>query len=114
MHGVQTTVVEIDPAVHRLAVDYFALPKNHTAIIEDATVFVKKDLLRIEQEQKIDSNKDGRYNYIVHDVFTGGAEPIDLFTVEFIQTLSDLLQPNGVIAIVCFNAVHIFSPLILD
>jgi spermidine synthase len=109
MHGVQTTIVEIDPAVHRLAVDYFSLPKNHSAVIEDATIFVKKDLLRIEQEQKSNPSQDGRYNYIIHDVFTGGAEPIDLFTVEFIQSLSDLLKPNGVIAIVC---LHIFLPLL--
>ena len=91
--------MEIDPVVHSLATEYFALPKNHTAVIEDATVFVKKDKLRVEQEEK--ASRDGRYDYIVHDVFTGGAEPIDLFTVEFIQSLSDLLKPTGSIAIVC-------------
>ena len=40
------------------------------------------------------------YDYIIHDVFTGGAEPIDLFTREFIMGLSDLLTPDGIIAIV--------------
>jgi hypothetical protein len=36
----------------------------------------------------------------VHDVFTGGAEPVDLFTLEFLQSLGRVLKPNGVIAIV--------------
>lgn len=40
------------------------------------------------------------YDYIIHDVFTGGAEPIDLFTREFIMGLSDLLRSDGVVAIV--------------
>ena len=41
-----------------------------------------------------------KFDYIVHDVFTGGAEPVDLFTVEFISNLKALLTPNGVVAIV--------------
>lgn len=40
------------------------------------------------------------YDYIVHDVFTGGAEPLALFTLEFLQGLSALLKPEGVVAIV--------------
>ena len=38
--------------------------------------------------------------YAVDDVFTGGAEPIELFTYEFLQGLSNLLTSDGVIAIV--------------
>lgn len=40
------------------------------------------------------------FDYIIHDVFTGGAEPIDLFTEEFLQSLNAMLKPNGVVAIV--------------
>ncbi|RAL63086.1 hypothetical protein DID88_004170 [Monilinia fructigena] len=40
-----------------------------------------------------------KFNYIVHDVFTGGAEPVDLFTYEFLKDLHDILEPGGVIAI---------------
>jgi hypothetical protein len=32
--------------------------------------------------------------------FTGGAEPVDLFTTEFLTGLSDLLKPDGAIAVV--------------
>ena len=39
------------------------------------------------------------YDYIVHDVFTGGAEPTALFTLEFLQGLEKLLNDDGVVAI---------------
>ena len=44
-------------------------------------------------------DEEARYHYIVHDVFTGGSEPVDLFTREFLGLLSDLLTDNGIIAI---------------
>lgn len=87
-HGVRTTVVEIDPVVHEFATRYFRLPSNHTSVIQDATAFV------------IHYRHDARYDYIIHDVFTGGAEPINLFTVEFLNGLKDMLDEQGVIAIV--------------
>ncbi|KAJ9261433.1 hypothetical protein DTO021C3_3441 [Paecilomyces variotii] len=89
-HGIDTTIVEIDPVVYYFANKYFHLPPNHTAVIQDAEKFVKKSLASSPRPQ---------YDYIVHDVFTGGAEPINLFTLEFLQELSDLLKDNGVIAI---------------
>lgn len=90
-HGIDTTVVEIDPVVHEFASKYFSLPSNHTAVIEDAVGYT--DRLASNPDEK-------RFDYIVHDVFTGGAEPIALFTLEFLQNLDALLKPNGVIAIV--------------
>ncbi|KAL9122301.1 MAG: hypothetical protein Q9187_001149 [Circinaria calcarea] len=90
-HGIATTTVEIDPVVHEFATLYFDLPKNHTSIIEDAVMFVA----RVQAA----GSRRFSYNYIIHDVFTGGAEPADLFTQEFIQGLSDLLKRDGVIAI---------------
>ncbi|KAI0839653.1 S-adenosyl-L-methionine-dependent methyltransferase [Hypoxylon sp. FL0890] len=88
-HGIDTTIVEIDPVVYDFAKKYFGLPSNHTAVIQDAISWSqsKKDDLR------------EHYDYIVHDVFTGGAEPIPLFTEEFLAGLRHMLKPNGVIAI---------------
>lgn len=87
-HGIDTTIVELDPVVHKFATQYFALPSNHHAVIEDATKFVKT-----ARKAEI------QYDYIVHDVFTGGAEPAELFTIEFLLELSALLKDDGVIAI---------------
>lgn len=89
-HGIDTTIVEIDPVVYDFAKKYFALPSNHTAVIADAVQW--------SQDNEVDRAE--AYDYIIHDVFTGGAEPIDLFTEEFLSSLSAMLKPNGVIAIV--------------
>ena len=91
-HGIHTTTIEIDPVVHSFAMQYFALPTNHTSIIEDAAIFVDR--------ARLAGSEHPSYNYIIHDVFTGGAEPASLFTQEFVQGLSDLLKPEGVVAIV--------------
>jgi hypothetical protein len=89
-HGINTTIVELDPIVHHFAMKYFDLPGNHTAAIEDAVGFV--------DTESVDHPKS--YDYIIHDVFTGGAEPTALFTLEFLQGLDRLLKDDGVVAIV--------------
>lgn len=88
-HGIETTVVEIDPVVYKFALQHFHFPTNHTAVIDDAVSFV--------ETARHDSKK---YDYIIHDVFTGGVEPVELFTLEFMQGLDALLEDDGVIAIV--------------
>jgi Spermine/spermidine synthase domain len=90
-HGINTTVVELDPVVYDFAVNHFALPNNHTPIIGDAVHLVEDAMAR---------NLSTRYDYIIHDVFTGGAEPVELFTQEFLSGLKYLLKEDGVIAIV--------------
>lgn len=77
--------------MHKFATQYFNLPPNHTPVIQDAAKFVKK------AESSPNSPK---YDYIIHDVFTGGAEPAELFTYEFLSGLNSLLKDDGVIAIV--------------
>jgi hypothetical protein len=88
-HGINTTIVELDPVVHEFATKYFDLPGNHTVAIEDAVGFV--DTESVAQPKA--------YDYIVHDVFTGGAEPTALFTLEFLQGLDKMLKADGVVAI---------------
>ena len=83
--------MEIDPVVHRYASRYFNLLPNHTAVIQDAISFV-------EESRK--NGSEGSFDYIIHDVFTGGAEPAALFTQEFLSGLSYLLKGDGVIAVV--------------
>ncbi|APA06426.1 hypothetical protein SS1G_12906 [Sclerotinia sclerotiorum 1980 UF-70] len=87
-HGIHTTLVEIDPVVVDFAREYFALPEPQETIIDDA-VSVASNF----------AAQGKKFNYIVHDVFTGGAEPVELFTYEFLKDLYDILEPGGVIAI---------------
>lgn len=88
-HGINTTIVELDPVVHDFAMAYFNLPANHTAIIQDAVFWVNATA----------GAHGASYDYIIHDVFTGGAEPLSLFTDKFLRNLRTLLKPTGVIAL---------------
>ena len=88
-HGIDTTVVELDPVVHEYAMTYFGLPRNHTAIIQDAVSWVESTV----------AEGALKYDYIIHDVFPGGAEPLALFTDTFLTNLRSLLKPNGAIAL---------------
>jgi hypothetical protein len=88
-HGIDTTVVELDPKVHEYATKYFDLPTQHTAVLEDAVSWV----------QTASKNATRQYDFIIHDVFTGGAEPLPLFTDHFLGNLRSLLTPDGVVAV---------------
>ena len=35
-------MVELDPVVHQFASQYFQLPSNHTAVIEDAVTYTSR------------------------------------------------------------------------
>lgn len=98
-HGVETDIVELDPAVYQYANDYFGLSKNHTAFIEDAVGFIDRE---VTSGKKL-------YDFILHDVFTGGAVPAALFTRELFMGLRTLLSKDGVIAIVSvpFNLARV-------
>ncbi|KAK5170596.1 uncharacterized protein LTR77_005185 [Saxophila tyrrhenica] len=89
-HGIETTVVELDPVVHAYAQTYFGLPSNHISILRDAVSWASEAVTQEERE---------KYDYVLHDVFTGGAEPLSLFTETFIRNLRSLLNPSGAIAI---------------
>ncbi|KAI5467722.1 S-adenosyl-L-methionine-dependent methyltransferase [Mariannaea sp. PMI_226] len=88
-HGINTTVIEIDPVVHEYATKHFGLRENNPTIIADAVTYT----------DKLVNESSTKFDYIVHDVFTGGAEPVDLFTLEFFQNLNSLLKDEGSIAI---------------
>ncbi|KAI1369827.1 S-adenosyl-L-methionine-dependent methyltransferase [Xylaria arbuscula] len=88
-HGIDTTIVEIDPVVYKFASEYFGLPPNHTAVIEDVVAWSQSNAASLHEH----------FDYIVHDVFTGGAEPVDLFTDTFLEGLNHMLKPSGVIVI---------------
>lgn len=75
--------------MHEFADKYFGLQENNIPVLQDAVKYTKHL-----------ADNAMTYDYIVHDVFTGGAEPVDLFTLEFLQGLSSLLKPDGVVAIV--------------
>ncbi len=82
----QITSVDFDPAMQRVAEQYFNFresPRNRVAI-EDGRVF-----LRTTQE---------RYDLIIIDAFDGRNVPFHLSTREFLELCNKRLNPGGVLA----------------
>jgi spermidine synthase len=90
------TVVEIDRAVYNASRQYFGLPDldGDRVFLEDARVVVaeKRRLMR-------HSNAD-KYDYVVHDCFSGGGVPAHLFTLQFWEDLKGIMNAEGVVAVV--------------
>jgi len=93
-HGIATTILELDPLVHTYASAFFALPPNHTFIPGDAVAWVHR-----AASAPASSSNLTTYDYIIHDVFTGGAAPLALYTTSFLRALRKLLKDDGVAAI---------------
>ncbi|KAI8817842.1 uncharacterized protein EV422DRAFT_540160 [Fimicolochytrium jonesii] len=83
---VSLDLVELDPLVVEYAKTYFALPEPATTHIGDGRAF-------------IDDAPDNTYDFVIHDVFTGGVVPGKLFTVEAIRGVKRVLKPKGVLAL---------------
>lgn len=81
---VEADFVEIDEEVVSLAEEYFdfKVASNQRVIIDDARHFLR--------------STDKTYDIIVLDVFLGNIFPVHLFTVEFLQEMSNHLNDGGV------------------
>lgn len=86
-HGLLVDVVEIDPAVVDYATEFFDWPAPHEKFIQDGRQFIK-------------SAPEGKYDYVIHDVFTGGGVPPSLFSLEALHDIQRIMRPDGVLALV--------------
>lgn len=80
-------VVEFDPAVVRMAEDYFGYrpPENHHVFVKDARAFLRL--------------AEAKYDVIWVDAFARHLIPFHLTTAEFYAELRDRLKPGGVVAV---------------
>jgi spermidine synthase len=83
--GVDTEVVDIDPAVIEIARGYFNFNPDIPVHVEDARYFL--------------INTKQRYDFMVLDVFNGDTTPGHLLSVEAMRLAKQRLSPNGVLAI---------------
>ncbi|RXW21959.1 hypothetical protein EST38_g3914 [Candolleomyces aberdarensis] len=95
-HGIDTTIIEIDPAVYEAARTYFGLPdpgegKVH---LEDAREWVGRRRQAIESGDNLPL-----FDIVIHDCFSGGGVPQDLFTKQFWSNLKKILDPEAVVVI---------------
>ncbi len=92
--------VEIDPAVVRMAREYFAFESNERLRVHeiDARVFTKRARKRGTQ-----------YDLILLDAYNGDYIPEHLLTREYLEESKALLTPNGVLAANTFAVSDLYD-----
>jgi len=90
--GVVTDTIELDGAVATAATEFFGFQPSGRALVGDA----RYEIRQLEEH----------YDLIIMDVFTGGAEPVHLLTVETLRQLEGMLGETGLLA---FNFVSFFD-----
>lgn len=83
--GVNTEVVDIDPAVVELARGYFGFNPAIPVHIEDARYFLSKTAQR--------------YDYMIMDVFNGDTTPGHLLSIEAMRLVKQRMAPDGILAV---------------
>ena len=83
-YGLQVTVVELNPKVVQTAQTYFDLPKSITITIADGANYIKQI---------------SKYDFIIHDVFSDGIVPGQLYSQSFLDNILANLKINGLLVI---------------
>ena len=93
-------VLEVDPTVLTVAKEYFNFVEDEQLVnhVVDARVFIKRAGLRGEQ-----------YDYIVLDAFSGEYIPEHMLTQEFLQEVSQILTPDGVLVANTFASSRLYD-----
>ena len=96
-HGLETTIVEIDPAVYDAARTYFGVPDpgEGRLFLQDARRFIWNRKRELETGENLP-----KFDVVIHDVFSGGGVPGHLFTLEFWNDLKSTMKEDGVVAVV--------------
>ncbi|MEL0655522.1 fused MFS/spermidine synthase [Pseudoalteromonas issachenkonii] len=92
--------VEIDPAVLKVARDYFNFIENDlvTSSVQDGRIFIKRAAI-----------KKQKYDWIILDAFNGDYIPEHLLTKEFFQEVQSVLADGGVIAANTFSSSKLYE-----
>ncbi|MEW6997337.1 spermidine synthase [Colwelliaceae bacterium BS250] len=87
--------VEIDPAVVRVAIDYFDFKQTDKVVshVQDGRIFIKRALRKKQQ-----------YDLIILDAFNGEYIPEHLLTKEFLEETKALLSEQGVLVANTFSS----------
>lgn len=95
----QINVVEIDPAVVKVARTYFNFKDDTkmTVSVEDGRVFVKRQM-----------KTDAKYDLIMLDAFEDDYIPEHMLTKEFLTEVKSLLTPDGVLAANTFSSSRLY------
>jgi spermidine synthase len=88
--GVQVDAVDIDPAVIRVAKDFFYWrpSRNVHVYAQDGRSFINWCIV----------NKRPAYDWVILDAYSEDYVPFHLTTVEFVSTVKRVLAPDGILA----------------
>ena len=84
-HQIRVDTIELDPAVAEAADRHFGFIKSGEQRIGDGRYVVRK--------------LQGPYDLVIHDCFTGGAEPTHLLTLEALHDIKRLMGEDGLLAL---------------
>lgn len=108
-HNISTTLVEIDETVYEAARKYFALPEPEPdkLVLKDARKWLRDRANELDAEAgqgetRQETTKE-LYDYVIHDVFSGGSLPSLLLTQQFWNNTKKVMKPDGVLAVVCLG-----------
>lgn len=92
--------VEIDPAVTKVARDYFNFIENDlvTSSVQDGRIFIKRAAIKKQQ-----------YDWIILDAFNGDYIPEHLLTKEFFEEVQSVLADGGIIAANTFSSSKLYE-----
>ena len=84
MHQSKVDAVELDPVVAKYARDWFGLKSQ--LVVGDAVSFVN-------------NASEDEYDYVIHDVFTGGGISSALVSMEYWNAIRNVMKHDGVLAV---------------
>lgn len=92
--------VEIDPAVIKVARDYFDFKESEkvTSKVQDGRIFIKRAAL-----------KKQTFDWIILDAFNGDYIPEHLLTKEFFEEIKSVLAEGGIVAANTFSSSKLYE-----
>jgi spermidine synthase len=91
-NGYNVEVCELDERIEYVARNYFALPESVEVTIDDARHFIK--------------TTTDKYDVIIYDTFKGEETPNHMVTLESLEEVKKILNPNGLLLINSFNFIE--------
>lgn len=98
---ISTTIVEVDQAVYDAATEYFGLEvaEPDKVYIGDGRGFVVRRAANITDATAASEAQYEPFDFVVHDVFSGGGVPGHLFTLRFWEDLTKIIKPDAVVVV---------------
>ncbi|RHZ78145.1 hypothetical protein Glove_167g96 [Diversispora epigaea] len=85
-HQVSLDIIDLDPVVYEYAIKYFRLENHHRFYQQDGRKFINNE-------------ESGIYDYVLHDVFTGGSMPSELYSIEALEQIKRVMKEDGIMAL---------------